>query len=306
MVQNLLHVRDEKVPGFDGGTPISGVNIRDLNKVRTNEISGSSLLNNQIILPAATYEITATAPSYRGGLHRAFLYNVTDASVEVIGGNNYAREAAGTDDPHQTKSPVHGRFVIAGTKTFELRHQIGSTNGGIRGFGSAVNDGHIEVYSDLQIREIVSDFDLLHVRDEKTANTDGGSSVAVTFNIRDINVVKTNEISGASLSANRITLPSGTFQIEVSVPVSESTRHRALLWNVTDSEYTLLGQNLYTRGVLLHADRCILFSQFLTLDTTVFEIHHFTAEGEATNGLGRKMNDGKVEVYTEVLIRKLI
>ena len=305
MVQNLLHVRDEKATTVEGGTPSAGVNNRNLNTVLTNEITGASLSSNQIILPTGTYEITAMAPCYRGALHRAFLYNVTDAAVEIVGGNNFAREVAG-DDAHQNKSPVRGRFTITAEKTFELRHQIASTNGGTSGLGKAVGEGPVEVYSDVQIREIVDDFDLLHVRDEKTANTDGGGSSVATFNIRDINTVMTNEISGSSISSNQIILPAGTYHIEASVPVSEASRHKALLWNDTASEYTHIGQNMFTRGSLIHADRCRMLSQFLILETTTFEIHHFTAEAEATDGLGRKMNDGKVEVYTEVIIRKVI
>ena len=50
--KQLLHVRDEKANGTAGGTNIAGVNIRDLNTIKTNEITGASVSSNQITLPA--------------------------------------------------------------------------------------------------------------------------------------------------------------------------------------------------------------------------------------------------------------
>jgi hypothetical protein len=57
---------------------------------------------------------------------------------------------------------------------------------------------------------------LLHVRDEKTL-ADGGTSTS-SYTKRDLNTVVTNEIAGASLSSNQITLPSGTYYINASAP----------------------------------------------------------------------------------------
>ncbi len=306
MVQNLLHVRDQKVANTPGGTPSAGANTRDLNTVLTNEISGATLVSNQISLDAGTYEILASAPCFRGDEHRVYFYNITDATIEpeLEGTNNYARDVGG--NPHQTKSTVRGRFTIAGTKVFELRHEITVTSGGTQGLGRESNDGLVEVYSEVQIREILTDFDLLHIRDEKTANTDGGSSSNDVFNTRVLNIVKTNEITGASLATNQITLPAGTFQIECTAPVFKATRHRSNLYNVTDGEYTVLGMNHFSRAVLNHGDLSVLHGQFILQDPKVFEIRHWINEAQATNGLGRKMNDGSVEIYTEVLIRKLI
>ena len=53
----------------------------------------------------------------------------------------------------------------------------------------------------------------LHVRDEKAANTPGGTFTASAWQKRDLNTVKTNQISGASLASNQITLPAGTYHV---------------------------------------------------------------------------------------------
>lgn len=309
MVQSLLHVIDQKTANTSGGTPSAGANTRNLNTVLTNEITGASLASDQITLANGTYEIFASAPCYRGDEHRASLHNVTDASIEVVGANNYARNS-GTESQgfqHQNKSFVRGRFTVSGgPKVFELRHEITATGGGTQGLGVESNDGRVEKYTDVQIREIVDDFDLLHIRDEKTANTDGGTSAAAAFQVRDLSPVKTNEITGASLSANVITLPIGTFEIVTACCAWDVTRNRIGLWNKDDSFFIVLGENQFTRGTLDHGNLAFMQGQFIILIETDFEIHHFTTSAVTNTGLGRKMNDGSVEIYTEVLIKKVI
>ncbi len=59
---------------------------------------------------------------------------------------------------------------------------------------------------------------LFHVRDEKASGSHGGTSVAGSFQTRVLNTSLTNEISGASLSSNQITLPSGTYYINARMP----------------------------------------------------------------------------------------
>ena len=113
----LLHVRDEKANGTAGGTNIAGVNIRDLNTIKTNEITGASVSSNQITLPAGTYYIDGSAPTYRTGYGHVYLYNVTDSANEIYGYNDYANPTDGASRSH-----VIGRFTIASQKVFELRH----------------------------------------------------------------------------------------------------------------------------------------------------------------------------------------
>lgn len=146
----LLHVRDEKSSNTSGGSSSASTdNIRDLNTVVTNEITGASLSSNQITLPSGTFYIEATAPAYGGALlHRAFLYNDSDSSVTILGSGSYVRST----NAHQTHSFVVGRFTIASSKTFELRHYTsGSQNPGL---GVATNDGRTEVYGDVRIWKV--------------------------------------------------------------------------------------------------------------------------------------------------------
>ncbi len=309
MVQDLLHVIDQKTANTSGGTPSAGANTRVLNTVLTNDITGASLASDQITLANGTYEIIGHAPCYRGDEHRAYLYNVSDSLIEVVGSNNYARNSGTVSEgwQFQNKSTIRGRFTVTGgPKDYELRHEITATGGGSQGLGVESNDGRVEKYSSVQIRLIVDDFDLLHVRDEKTANTEGGASSAATFNIRTINTVKTNEISGASLTSNVITLPAGTYEVNVTSCAWDVTKNRLGFWDKDNSLFVVIGQNQYSRGTVNHGNLALLYGQFIIPVETDFELHHYTQSAVSTNGLGRKMNDGSVEVYVDIFIRKLL
>lgn len=149
----LFHVRDEKASGTDGGTFSSGDwRTRTLNTVKTNEISGASLATDQITLPAGTYFIEASAPANSSSaFHKAKLRNVSDSTDTIIGTNGRHRPADGTATT--TLSIVRGRFTIDAQKTFELQHQINSTQN-TTGFGASCSFGVVEVYAEVLIWKV--------------------------------------------------------------------------------------------------------------------------------------------------------
>tara|TARA_R100000329_G_C7566999_1_gene200602 strand:+ start:32 stop:604 length:573 start_codon:yes stop_codon:yes gene_type:complete len=148
--------------------------------------------------------------------------------------------------------------------------------------------------------------DLLHVRDEKGTLVHGGSAGANTDNIRVLNTVKTNEITGASLSSNQITLPAGTYFCEAFANGCMVDHHRAFLYNVTDSSVELIGQQYYATAFSNLGDNTsMIFGRFTISAQKVFELRHRTQSAKADIGLGHYMNDTRNSVYADVLIRKL-
>ncbi len=303
-IQQLLHVQDRKSANTSGGTPSVGDNIRDLTNIIENDIS-ASLSSNQITLLAGTYWCRAIAPAYRTDEHRAYLYNVSDTSIELVGSNAFAQNSS-LSDGQQTPSMVHGRFTISSTKIFELRHEIASASGGTQGFGFETNNGQIEIYSDIMIRKIVDDFPLMHIRDEKTANTDGGGSSA-GFQARTIQTIKgINEITGASLLSDTITLPSGGYYVFIWAPMHSTIEGKVHFYNKDDTTYDVVGANMLAIASLNHGNAAITQGYFEISAEKDFEIRQWIDDTKSTNGLGRKMNDGSVEVYTEVMIKKIV
>jgi len=151
----LLHVQDQKASGTDGGTSSSGQNIRDLNTVLTNEISGASLdsANARITLPAGTYYIEASAPSFRGARHILRPYNPTDSSYinNIEGTTEYNNDNSGG----QSRSFSIGRFSLGAEKDIELHHyvEVSQTRGLGIAAGSDVTLDH-ETYTDVRIWKV--------------------------------------------------------------------------------------------------------------------------------------------------------
>lgn len=138
-----IEIRDEKAAGTDGGGFTSGAwQTRTLNTEHADAGGHASVGSNQITLAAGTYECEITAPAGVCDNHQAKLYNVTDAADTLIGSSEYA----GSGSTQYTKSIVTGRFTIAGSKVFEVRHRCQTTKA-TDGFGNACNFGVVEVYT---------------------------------------------------------------------------------------------------------------------------------------------------------------
>ena len=142
---------------------------------------------------------------------------------------------------------------------------------------------------------------ILHVREEQPASTNGGSSV-VGNQVRILNTVVSNTIPGASLAGNQITLPLGKYQINASAPTYTANQHRIRLINITDAVVVLLGSSEY--AVAATTDRSLLIGVFNITATKSFNITHFTSVAIA-NGLGVNSADTFIEVFTNVIITKI-
>jgi len=146
---------------------------------------------------------------------------------------------------------------------------------------------------------------LLHVRDEKAANNNGGTFTAGSFQTRTLNTVMTNEITGASLSSNQITLPAGTYYIHATAPAVVVENHKAKLRNTTDSSDTLIGTSEYANATYATSNVSIITGRFTIASQKTFEIQHRCLSSQNNNGFGVNTNIGVVEVYTDVQIWKV-
>lgn len=144
------------------------------------------------------------------------------------------------------------------------------------------------------------------VRDEKAANTAGGTFTSGAWQTRTLNTVQVNSIgSGAALATNQITLSPGTYLISASAPAFSVNAHQVKLRNVTDGTDTLIGTSENAGVAAAEQSRSMLTGVFTIAAQKVFEIQHQCATTGGTNGFGRQANLGVTEVYTSVAITKL-
>lgn len=150
-VASYAKISDVKAANTDGGTATSGSwQTRTINTEDTDPDSIVSINSNQFTLAAGTYRIRAIAPAFGVQRHKAKLYNVTD-SADVLFGTSEITLSGGSSV--QTSSTVLGQFTIAGSKAFEIKHQVQSSLSSV-GYGIASNVGVSEVYTIVEIWKV--------------------------------------------------------------------------------------------------------------------------------------------------------
>lgn len=157
---NVLIVQDQQVTntssqvGLASGTD----NVRTLNTVVTNSISGASLTSNQITLPAGTFIIDALIPSTCVGLPagsgfntQSHLFDVTAATKILFGTSIGQLDHTGSTGSNVGNiASIRGVFTLAGSHALSVRTRC---NFNITG-GVAANAGNVEVYTNVMIWRI--------------------------------------------------------------------------------------------------------------------------------------------------------
>ena len=146
---------------------------------------------------------------------------------------------------------------------------------------------------------------LLHVRDEKASGTPGGTFTTGAWRTRTLNTIKTNEITGASLSSNQITLATGTYYINAMAPGFNLGRHQTALYNITDSSFEIIGSSEYGTASTNAVTRSFLNSRFTISAQKTFELQHRCETTDTTYGFGVDSVFSQVCVYAEVQIWRI-
>lgn len=148
---------------------------------------------------------------------------------------------------------------------------------------------------------------LLHIQDQKAANTHGGTFTLGAWRTRDLNTVLTNEISGASLSTNVITLPVGTYYCDGSAPCYQVRGHKARLYKTNGTPVDLIiGLSGFVNNTSAALGYSFITGRFTISEESTIELQHRSNYTKATNGFGVRVNlDSKVEVYSDIRIWKI-
>lgn len=142
------------------------------------------------------------------------------------------------------------------------------------------------------------------IEDQKSSGTHGGTFTSGADRTRDLNTLVYNKDSTVSLSANRFTLPAGTWLIKWRAPAYACRYHQTHLYDYTGSAEIKRGNSIYTNASYQGHD----FSEGVAVVTLTsskeFEIRHRCSSSSSTYGFGLAPGYG-IEVYTQVEIHKL-
>lgn len=148
--------------------------------------------------------------------------------------------------------------------------------------------------------------ELLHIQHTAASGGFGGAASAATWNTRALNTVVTNDITGASLSSNRITLPAGTYEIQAWSQAFLVDAHCLRLRNIDDSTTDLEGQVANASSSGNSPTNAYIFGKLTIAAEKDFELQHYTSTARATNGLGTRMNvSGTTEIFSDIVIWKV-
>lgn len=242
-----------------------------------------------------------SVPSGAGALPIANVPSIPGSKLTTLGTISSGAGAIPDANMPATLVKLTGDQTVAGVKTFS------SIPVGPSADPTADDQLARKAYVDSKQGRFESQ--LLHVRDEKPANTGGGTFTSGSWITRTLNTVKTNEIASASVASNQITLPAGTYFIQARVPAYASGTVKAKLRNVTDGADVIIGDQKYSGltggGTGYESQDNTILGRFTLSGTKVLEIQHRCDHDYSDIGLGAPANFGVIEVYTEVLIWKV-
>jgi hypothetical protein len=149
----------------------------------------------------------------------------------------------------------------------------------------------------------------MYVREERASGTSTSTTMtAASWVVRSLNQQKYNDISGASLASNAITLPAGTYEYDGSAPAYEVQQHITQLYNQTDSaviDYGTSEMSATSDGVM---SRSILRGKFTLAASKAIVIRHWavSSAGVDNSSFGKSTGiTGVTEVYAEIRFRKV-
>ena len=149
---------------------------------------------------------------------------------------------------------------------------------------------------------------LLHVQDEKTNGTDGGTFTLGDWRDRTLNsTAETNEITGATAGATSISLPAGIYFAEWSAPGFFVDSHKSRLQDTTNGTTLLFGSAEFSDNTAggHSSNRSVGCGRFTLSGTATLEVQHRSSATQATNGFGAPASFGQIEVYTILKVWRL-
>lgn len=139
--EGYICVRDVKLSGTVGGDFTSGAwQTRDVNNEQADTANLCTISSNQITLDPGTYRCLIQMCGYRVNRHQARLYNVTNSTVLIYGGNAFAHSNYNTVN----LAEIVGSFTLGVQSVLEIQHRCETTRAS-NGFGAPSGWGD-EIY----------------------------------------------------------------------------------------------------------------------------------------------------------------
>lgn len=180
--------------GTGGGSVVLGDNVRQFNQVRSNDISGATLVGSEVTLPAGEYYIDCWMDCMRVGVSRCYIKDSSD-NILLTGSGGFTLDLSGVSSTFS----VTGKIVLTTSTAISLVLNVDfvQTNNFAQGYST--QNGEEDVFADLRAWKLDSDiktYTVVHqpvnqpvVGAETTGGIYGGELVYVDADTVDVNPV---------------------------------------------------------------------------------------------------------------------
>jgi hypothetical protein len=258
----------------------------------------SVLLDSE--LPLGDYSIVANLNNANGSVKVGF-------GILNVAGINSVKFSDGTGLWTQQSTSIEMYFLTSLTETINGQPSV-TISPDDKAPKQFIKDG--SNYIMLSYEESAgggATFKTMIVQDQKSSGTGGGSNVTGRQQ-RTLNTVVINEISGASLASNEITLPPGDYLISARAPSYRTNANKCFITRVSGDSLTEItgSSEIGISGSDTTGSNSIITERRLTaISGIVIDLNFWCQTVRSGNGLGYASISGDVEVYAEVIIQKI-
>ncbi len=238
-----------------------------------------------------------------------------DGRDVALDGTNQDNHIASTSNPHSvtidqvTPTTTKGDLIVENGAN-AVRFPVGSNNQVI--IANSAQSAGIQWVNASSLGNSVQ---TTVITDVKSIGTNGGTFTKNIWQTRTLNTIVQSH-AGITLSANRITIPAGTYYIHAHVPAYRVDNHQARLRNITDNTTVVVGTSQSSNSLNGSNDSddegtsqngpSFITHQFTIASTKVFEIQHRCTKTRSGDGFGISAGiSGSEERYTVVTIHKI-
>lgn len=148
--------------------------------------------------------------------------------------------------------------------------------------------------------------DYIHIREEQTAGTNGGTFTNGSWQTRVLNTEVSDAGGHATLASNQITLAAGTYIIRAWAYAGAVGHHQARFQNVTDGTTAVLGLSCQSTAAANSGNLAVVVGRFIIASSKTFEMQHQCQTALSSVGFGVASNfSGTTEVYTTIELTKV-
>lgn len=280
---------------------VSGITSGSYNAVQVDSyghvISGSIVASSGAISGSGIMSDTAgSVVKHNASAVSPGSYLATNLTVDAYG---HVTAAANGTSASSVGAPSDSPFLTTGSTVSLTNYSIITAGSNITITSASACGGQLIIHS------TSAGSDYIHVRDEKSSGTAGGTFLSGSWIARAINTEVSDSGSHASISGSQIILAAGTYLCDIICPACQVDHHRGVLYNTSASSAIIYGTNATASTAAAVTTLSNIRGKFILGSQSALEIRHRATTDGGGESFGYASNFGVNEVYTDAQFWKI-